>query len=846
MAMEGGRLLEELRTQVHTILEEHAQDELTDSHPSVRPLCLCLEAVLRCGLSSKSSFFGGRKDYFDFLEAALKKTKPRLLKMPARTSAGKGRLLIRHALTTREFAECIQIAAQHTRAIKDFYSEGALLREKATQADLMDLLYHLNNLTFQLADLPDGADIDADWPPSPSSSMHVPEWEVHDAATDEQQQPVAQEETDTQPLPNSNGHTVATPHKVAPAQEEDAAQLQQRIVDLERALAEAHSHNSALTEQVAQITNDHDTQLADAKTQHETKLADAKEQHETRVKELEAQLEKSAGDSEALVKELQSKLRASTEAQESVTSELEAAKQQVSELGEANTALETQLADAKEQHETQLADAKEQHETRVKELEAQLEKSAGDSEALVKELQSKLRASTEAQESVTSELEAAKQQVSELGEAKTALETRLTDAKEQLETQLADAKEQHETRVKELEAQLEKSAGDSEALVKELQSKLRASTEAQESVTSELEAAKQQVSELGEAKTALETRLTDAKEQHETQLADAKEQHETRVKELEVQLEKSAGDSEALVKELQSKLRQSTEAQESVTSKLEAANQQVSELGEAKTVLEEELQASRTTVSELEQRLSGLSGNLEESSNKHSLDLATLQSNYDACRFELSDLKMRLRSAEKEREDLQDELKHVQLASEKHAAASAREREMLTQELQMVKETNKQLDAKTRQLHEEIGATEAETARLQSDLDESKRKLEEVTKARDELQEENEGLRADLVTRTMAKAQLWSDHVTSQLKEDELRPVPQESWEDDDTVHTCPFCKSEFSFFFRKHHCRQCGKVVCDDCSQAHMHVRGYPEPQRCCKACAPRLRKQAQQQQAH
>ncbi|KAI1371422.1 VAC1 protein [Hypoxylon crocopeplum] len=37
------------------------------------------------------------------------------------------------------------------------------------------------------------------------------------------------------------------------------------------------------------------------------------------------------------------------------------------------------------------------------------------------------------------------------------------------------------------------------------------------------------------------------------------------------------------------------------------------------------------------------------------------------------------------------------------------------------------------------------------------------------------------------------------------------TWEDDGKVARCPFCQQEFSWTFRRHHCRICGRVVCAD-----------------------------------
>ena len=45
------------------------------------------------------------------------------------------------------------------------------------------------------------------------------------------------------------------------------------------------------------------------------------------------------------------------------------------------------------------------------------------------------------------------------------------------------------------------------------------------------------------------------------------------------------------------------------------------------------------------------------------------------------------------------------------------------------------------------------------------------------------------------------------------REVIVPKWQPDSEVSVCPICSRQFTFWFRKHHCRKCGRVVCANCS---------------------------------
>ena len=81
-------------------------------------------------------------------------------------------------------------------------------------------------------------------------------------------------------------------------------------------------------------------------------------------------------------------------------------------------------------------------------------------------------------------------------------------------------------------------------------------------------------------------------------------------------------------------------------------------------------------------------------------------------------------------------------------------------------------------------------------------------------------------------------------------------WTQDNESDFCVACNEKFSLFIRRHHCRACGRLLCNDCSSNWMlipqqmldMVQGQPIsndpiaptpvdpascPQRCCHSCA-------------
>lgn len=86
-------------------------------------------------------------------------------------------------------------------------------------------------------------------------------------------------------------------------------------------------------------------------------------------------------------------------------------------------------------------------------------------------------------------------------------------------------------------------------------------------------------------------------------------------------------------------------------------------------------------------------------------------------------------------------------------------------------------------------------------------------------------------------------------------------WQPDEQAPSCFVCGSEFTLFFRRHHCRKCGRVVCNPCSSvkttyprstyvvsppSQIFLESPHVPHRTCDICLEELRMDQDQDQAN
>ncbi|KAM7339592.1 hypothetical protein ACRRTK_000207 [Alexandromys fortis] len=115
------------------------------------------------------SFLGARKDYWDFLFTALRRQRGCMEQISfvcsqskLKTSLGKGRAFIRLCLACGQLAESVQLCLLSPDLTREWYGPRSPLLCPELQEEILDSLYALNGIAFNL-DL-QRPDLDEDWP----------------------------------------------------------------------------------------------------------------------------------------------------------------------------------------------------------------------------------------------------------------------------------------------------------------------------------------------------------------------------------------------------------------------------------------------------------------------------------------------------------------------------------------------------------------------------------------------------------------------------------------------------------------------------------------------------------
>ncbi|XP_041040266.1 FYVE and coiled-coil domain-containing protein 1 isoform X1 [Carcharodon carcharias] len=176
MAMSVGesqiqRIIRDLKDAISELNREHKEngEPITDDSTNLHKCCLKLEYLLQFDQKEKTTFLGNKKDYWDYFCNCLAKVKGandgiRFVKSipELKTSLGKGRAFIRYSLVHQRLADTIQQCLMNVKVTSDWYYARSPLLKSHLCSDIVDHLYELNEVQFDLASR--GHDLDATWP----------------------------------------------------------------------------------------------------------------------------------------------------------------------------------------------------------------------------------------------------------------------------------------------------------------------------------------------------------------------------------------------------------------------------------------------------------------------------------------------------------------------------------------------------------------------------------------------------------------------------------------------------------------------------------------------------------
>ncbi|XP_062519927.1 FYVE and coiled-coil domain-containing protein 1-like isoform X3 [Corticium candelabrum] len=168
--------LEEHVTKLKKTHEESKQP-ITDDVPELRLFCLLLERILRFGQREKMTFFGDRKDYWNYLcdclqgSRALDDSVQSVQRYTHLTTLqGKGRALIRESLVHGNLADMMQVATM-AKQTADWYRPDAIMRDQQLSSMLISALYEMNDVAFHLSQA--GQELNDNWPSFSKKAFHI-------------------------------------------------------------------------------------------------------------------------------------------------------------------------------------------------------------------------------------------------------------------------------------------------------------------------------------------------------------------------------------------------------------------------------------------------------------------------------------------------------------------------------------------------------------------------------------------------------------------------------------------------------------------------------------------------
>ncbi|MCI4376196.1 hypothetical protein PGIGA_G00185610 [Pangasianodon gigas] len=198
-----------------------------------------------------------------------------------------------------------------------------------------------------------------------------------------------------------------------------------------------------------------------------------------------------------------------------------------------------------------------------------------------------------------------------------------------------------------------------------------------------------------------------------------------------------------------------------------------------------------------------------------------------------TDTEHQLQEAERERLSTEDGVRRFK--QDFANKADSLQKQIAQREKQMLQlETDLKIEREWRQTLQNDLEREQETV---SQLRAEAQHINVLKKEFHRLQDENTQLKGICVEQEKALEELGCKLSESKLKIEDIKEANKalqggQVWlKDKDATH-CKLCEKEFSISRRKHHCRNCGEIFCNACSDNELPLPASPKPVRVCDTC--------------
>ncbi|XP_066998946.1 RUN and FYVE domain-containing protein 2 [Anabrus simplex] len=287
------------------------------------------------------------------------------------------------------------------------------------------------------------------------------------------------------------------------------------------------------------------------------------------------------------------------------------------------------------------------------------------------------------------------------------------------------------------------------------------------------------------------------------------------------------------------------------------------ELEDLHTLLEQEKKHRQEAEKELDLQIS-LKAEMEVAMKLLEKDIHEKQDTIVSLRRQLDDIKLINLEMYKKLQECESSLKHkteLKNKLEDKTIAMAETIHSLEEKYKQCESERISAEETSRKLGQQLAEREVKTSSVEGDLRierEWRTSLQEtMVKDRDKisqlhqelaqlkavaskyvsLQEENYSLREQCSEQERTLEELGSQLSISKLqvadlKEEATRTKSEGQWAPDRQVTQCKGCNKEFNLTRRKHHCRNCGEIFCNACSDNTMALPSSAKPVRVCDEC--------------